>query len=181
MKNKELFYKSVGILQKAYFNNTLEHGNCYACAVGNLIADNCGYKFLEDSKYSNSAIWKRIRSGSHEDYDIYTGAGIKYWDQDNKFNQCATIRIKYEGEESNYLDNTLKQIKATGYSIKELDKIEKAFESTDTFNCKDPDGYLGLCKVLDVLMEIHEFNENDKELPERKEIFNKEKLCVISA
>lgn len=42
MKRPELYQKTVDILVKAYFDDTLQHGNCYACAVGNIIAGNCG-------------------------------------------------------------------------------------------------------------------------------------------
>lgn len=40
MKNKDLFNKTIGILVNAYMNNTLAHGSCMACAVGNLIFNN---------------------------------------------------------------------------------------------------------------------------------------------
>lgn len=36
MKNPALFNKTISILVKAYQNDTLEHGICSACAVGNL-------------------------------------------------------------------------------------------------------------------------------------------------
>ena len=38
MRNKKLFDETVAILVKAYMNETLEHGEPCACAVGNLIA-----------------------------------------------------------------------------------------------------------------------------------------------
>ncbi len=37
--SKERFDKTVAILVKAYLNDTLEHGNPCACAVGNMISD----------------------------------------------------------------------------------------------------------------------------------------------
>lgn len=43
MKNKELYNKTVDILVQAYFNDTLRHGDCKACAVGNLIQANGGF------------------------------------------------------------------------------------------------------------------------------------------
>jgi hypothetical protein len=42
MKYKnELFNETVTILVKAYMNDTLEHADCEACAVGNIIAARC--------------------------------------------------------------------------------------------------------------------------------------------
>ncbi len=37
MKNKEQFEKTVQVLVKAYFEGTLEHMDCRACAVGNIV------------------------------------------------------------------------------------------------------------------------------------------------
>jgi hypothetical protein len=43
MNRPEVYHKSVQILYDAYFNDTLDvMVNCYACAVGNLIAGNLG-------------------------------------------------------------------------------------------------------------------------------------------
>lgn len=47
MIKAELYHKTVGILFDAYFNDTLRHMNCHACAVGNIVAANCGYRFEE--------------------------------------------------------------------------------------------------------------------------------------
>jgi hypothetical protein len=38
MYTKEQFHETVGILVRAYMNDTLEHAECGACAVGNIIA-----------------------------------------------------------------------------------------------------------------------------------------------
>lgn len=44
------FHDTVAILVKAYFDGTLEHANCSACAVGNLIAAACGVPRLFNEK-----------------------------------------------------------------------------------------------------------------------------------
>jgi len=41
------FENTVDILVKAYINDTLEHNNCYACAVGNIVAHNMGERFVK--------------------------------------------------------------------------------------------------------------------------------------
>jgi hypothetical protein len=43
MKNPELFNKTIGILVKAYQNDTLKHGDCCGCAFGNMVVANMGY------------------------------------------------------------------------------------------------------------------------------------------
>lgn len=46
MKNKKLFNETVDILVKAYMNDTLEHGSCSACAVGNIITARLGDEYF---------------------------------------------------------------------------------------------------------------------------------------
>lgn len=149
MNRPELFYKSVNILQKAYYNGTLEHGVCDACAVGNLISGN-GYVF--------------------DDNDIFISSWVTKIDKEIRKTVYKSPYILKE-----YCDITAnKQISSTGYSLLECAKIENAFESMDKDN--DKDGFFGLCTVLDVLMEFHEF---DKELPAKEKIFNKNELILL--
>jgi hypothetical protein len=156
MKNRELFYESVNILQKAYYNGTLQHGNPCGCAVGNLVVSACGIKtsFTEDNRFNwnnKAPLWYERMMGVKQTLTIFEELGEK-------------------------------QINATGYSIEEIKKIEGAFEyphPSGKHNVKaDKDGFNGLCNVLEALMEIHEFNKEDL-LPEKEQIFNKEKLELI--
>ena len=132
MNNRKQFDKTIGILVKAYFNETLEHGEPCACAVGNLILAN-GIK--------PSWVWYN-----------------------------AVRRYSNPCEESNL------QIESTGYSIEEIRSIEYAFEfrqlgieGSIEMGRKDKDGYLGLMRVVDVLIEIHEGTE--QEAKEAKALF----------
>lgn len=50
MKNPELFHKTVGILVKAYLNESLVHNSCQACAIGNIIY-NIDRKFHDSLNY----------------------------------------------------------------------------------------------------------------------------------
>ena len=43
---KATFENSVSVLVRAYMNDTLIHGNCFACAVGNLIVDANKYTYV---------------------------------------------------------------------------------------------------------------------------------------
>lgn len=100
MKNPELFHKTVGILVKAYQNDTLRHENCFACAVGNLIS------------HCNS-----IDVTKHESGFINWGAVCfhSYWD---------ILKRNVENEVGR------KMIEATGYTTNELNLVERSFESS---------------------------------------------------
>lgn len=57
------------------------------------------------------------------------------------------------------------QIEATGYTVRQIIRIERAFEKVRPIAVMpslDPDGYLGLLSVLDVLFEIHEVGADDR-------------------
>ena len=45
MNRPELYQKTVDLLLDAYNNNDLEHGDCSACAVGNICKGNTGWTF----------------------------------------------------------------------------------------------------------------------------------------
>jgi hypothetical protein len=133
MKNKELYDKTISILVKAYLNDTLQQGSCYACAVGNMIAANCGIKMI-DKKWDKSpnTYWDSV-------FSSYRGV-----QEIDKYAYCAEAK---------------KELDSTGYIWKDLAKIEKAFEST-RFNeegrQRENAMYEGLLAVVEVLGQIHE-------------------------
>jgi hypothetical protein len=53
------FNHTVNVLVKAYLNDTLRHNNCYACAVGNMIASANGFKYsmLKEALSDNKEHW----------------------------------------------------------------------------------------------------------------------------
>lgn len=151
MKNKELFEKTVGILDRAYMNNTLRRGNCSACAVGNLVAHGMGMKVAlsRPGYFINKLSVDFVPSK---------------WD-------CVFITSfgRQSFHHGNYFGDAKKQIDSTGYTPFELAKIEFAFESSDR-GCSQNEGMLnGLLAVYDVLCEIHEVDAKD--VPNGKEVF----------
>lgn len=150
MKNKELFDKTIGILVKAYFDNTLMHGTCYACAVGNLVCAGMGYK-LGGMKQRGQ--W----NGGH--------AG-PYWNNVFVTNPSTMLQIfDIDANEG----RAKRQIDSTGYSAKELASIEFAFETAPFGNNESDYMFNGLMAVCDALMQIHEANET--EIAEAKALF----------
>jgi hypothetical protein len=152
------FNHTVDVLVKAYLNETLEHGVCTACAVGNIIADSIG------AKPTRGGInWKR--NGT----EIIPVWG-KVFQSIAPGNQRVTADA-YKGWEK-------KQIDTTGYTWQELAKIEYAFElhNSGIYLDDDPefqDDYSlviinqamfnGLMAVVDVLADIHGIDLEAKE------------------
>jgi hypothetical protein len=123
MKNEALYNKTVDILVKAYFNDTLVHGKCNMCAVGNL----CGGEYL----------WGRLFRTEHG-VQYFGNAMLEYYG------------IKYD---SNKMIEGLRQIDNTGYSLLELAKIEFAFESASGEGDWSFNGLMAVIEVLDQIHE----------------------------
>lgn len=142
MKRKKLFDKTVIVFLKAYDDKKLIHGDYCSCAVGNLIANSMGYEIVK-REYNYS--WSQSK-GSHW-YDL----------------------ICLRGDEKDH-EETLKEIKSTGYSLGELFSIEKAFEN----GCGNNSDlvYNSVMNVIECLVDIHEGDYKDAALA--KKLFIKE-------
>lgn len=135
MKRPELYQRTVDILVDAYFKDTLEHGEPCGCAVGNIVAATCNNLKRTQQESPTGQIFPY-------DPDWYYSALRKGWGP-NKY------RID-EGH-GNY------QIESTGYTIFQINEIEKAFENENTEELdKDEAMFNGLMAVIDVLDIIHE-------------------------
>lgn len=131
MIKETLYHRTIDILVQAYFNDTLEHGNCCACAVGNIISANMGKKYVKSTRTTHVNLWEEC-NGS------YYGSHWRSWFSDIR----STIGME--------------QIISTGYSLDEVFKIEMAFERADKGHSSDEWMFNGLMSVIDVLDEIHE-------------------------
>jgi hypothetical protein len=131
MKNKALYEKTVSILVDAYMNDTLVHGNCAACAVGNI----CGaYGFPEPS------------------FPFYEGPTRESWSE--LFYTASTGQFINASALKD--PNVMKVINATGYHWKQLAQIERAFEMAPRGSSSDEWMFNGLMAVVEVLDLIHE-------------------------
>jgi hypothetical protein len=147
MNRPEVYHKSVQILYDAYFNDTLRHLNCYACAVGNLIAGNNGWKF------------KKCKPGSiGRLQDINWGSAPSAYCDEAGESSAAWYRVVGLRERS---DTGELQVKSTGYSIREARNIEFAFEKAEKGLGDEGWMYNGLVAVLEVLKQIHEVTDED--------------------
>lgn len=143
------FNETIGILVDAYFKGTLEHMDCAACAVGNIIAS---------------------KLGCHIDYD--PDQKTTMWFRGTTRLEPIWPRLFFtprpQGKQrkwpKRYRGTIAKQVDASGYSWQELARIERAFESvspegitTDEWN------FNGLMAVVDVLADIHAIELDAKE------------------
>lgn len=158
MKQEQLYNKTVDILVQAYFNDTLRHGNCYACAVGNLIAANKGIKMV-----------------ANNDGDIKWDGYKNYMDNtDDLFPLWFSAIKNCIKDEKDFLVNEamVNELIYTGYSVDEIYKIEEAFEDVwEDDDCKDY-MFKGLMQVIDILDQIHE-NTDTQVTTETKNKFQK--------
>lgn len=136
------FNHTVNVLVKAYLNDTLVHGNCYACAVGNIVAESKGYNYVKctDEPF-RKVVWD-IAKGS---YDSFVPMWFTYLDEAQK---PADVRD---------------QVQATGYTWDEIRRIEKAFECCERPLSGEQWMFNGLMAVVDVLAEIHNVDLSVKE------------------
>ncbi len=150
MKNKELFDKTLDILVKAYQNDTLEHGNCATCAVGNMIAANMKISYRKETsgRYCPHISLTWINSTPQWSQVFMTAEGTQEIDSE-----------EYDGKAK-------EQIDSTGYTWQELAKIEYAFETADEGNSEDDWMFNGLIAVYEVLCEIHKVDKTEIIKPE---------------
>lgn len=162
MKREALYNKTVDILVQAYFNDSLEHSNCHACAVGNLIAANMGYSITTHKQQSSMAnVLSKGWDGVFV-YELPAGMG-----QEQPLEWLQYIK----GDIKTPSDLCLKQIASTGYSPTEINIIEEAFESVSIFNEGDK-MFKGLMRVVEALDKIHE-NTDEATTTSSKNKFNK--------
>jgi hypothetical protein len=133
MKHPELYQKTVDILVQAYFEDLLQHSNCSACAVANIILASHNLKPVKI--HGGAIMWpisklKFAGFQSESWYDIcrFNQKPSEYWIENNK----------------------------TGYSWTQLSLIEKAFEWASRGDSGDKWMFNGLMAVIDALDEIHE-------------------------
>jgi len=141
MIREELYHKTVGILVDAYFKDTLVHGNCKACAVGNIVAANRGIGLYSNGK--GNIEWER---------EVCTiGVGwASVFSTDPVFGGQSLRPDNYD------TPTAKEQIDATGYQWQELAKIEYAFESAPKATSDEDWMFNGLMAVIEVLDQIHE-------------------------
>jgi len=152
MNRPELFERTVQVLVDAYENKHLHSMSCAACTVGNLIAAANQFTICNGVSWIDSNGEKVKSTNDWLSSIIDFRGGIAY---------------SYDKSRANEL------ISSTGYSVAELSRIEKAFETTMSdrrtlYFGVDPairkkaivkDQRYGLEAVYNVLLKIHEADD----------------------
>lgn len=135
MKNEALYHKTVDILYQAYFNDKLMHGNCYACAVGNICGGNHQWRYL---------FFTHVLGNEN----VINNAGRSLCMSPDVICIAETRKAAFD------------LIASTGYTPNELAEVEYAFESSDKGNSNEDWMFNGLVAVLEVLKQIHEVQDD---------------------
>lgn len=166
MIKPDLYKRTTDILYQAYFNDTLAHQDCGACAVGNICAGNgipkiIGNSYAENNFYNNGAWAEAFTTGD---------------------NYQATWPDAITPGKEGYKENVAKVINATGYAWTELAKIEYTFEAADKGNNDEDWMFNGLVAVLEVLKDIHQVTDQDLLTANNnrfKEQYEKRTSCAV--
>ncbi len=154
------FTQTINVLVQAFLNDTLQHSNCRACAVGNILG--------------GSAWTSLFCTASGKQIIAEEGVTTPYGNDDDEFKA-----IPIEGVYANIWLSRQKEgrrlIDASGYTLEELAAIERAFELSPKGNNNEEWMFNGLMAVVDVLAEIH--NIDLKEREETKQLFTKPVLA----
>lgn len=150
--------KAIDIFLDAINQGTLAKGSCAACAVGNLVANGIGGK-----------IYKK-----NNDFDLRF-----YFDCDKENSYWGRLFYTADGrqrfnEESIFYEKAIENIKATDFTLKELMKIEYAFETNTCIDFNIYNNYSkeeirkdqikGLEAVVKVMLEFDEQRDDVKEV-----------------
>jgi hypothetical protein len=143
MRNElEKFHHTVGILVKAYLNDTLEHGVCTKCAVGNLVI-----AAIPEARINLLVGWPEV---------FVTDLGGRQ----------SISPENYAGEAKEQIDST----GYTWQELALIEAAFESAD-TDSFNEEKVDiaRFNGLMAVVDVLADIHKVDLSVKE--EAKALF----------
>ena len=157
------FEGTVDILVKAYLNNSLAHGLCSACAVGNIVAHSMGTRPAVNRIYPVSKTPFHCYYFENGEKVLWSDLFITRKDGIQSLNESPSIAAEL-------------QVEATGYTISELARVEYAFETAPR-NCDYEDHtndewmFNGLMAVVDVLADIHNIDLTTRE--ESKKLFVK--------
>lgn len=164
MTNRPDLYKSsCDKLFKAYFDNTLKHGDCRAYAVGNI---------LESGDWKCLFLTATDIFGRHKTEDATKEDMYMVWKSSifTRGPEAVSIyRLIIAGRED--LIETAEEMKrearelinASGYTVEELMRIERTFEVADKGTSAEDHMYNGLVAVLDVLKDIHQVEDDHLE------------------
>lgn len=189
MNRKKLYEKTVNTLLDAYNSGKLSHGDCTACAVGNICGNNrlWSYLFVTTStkQYREKPGFIRLKSPTgdiveikNEELPKYVNSGFSFdgvvYDFGINYYDVVPASLSYIEKKQKGLE----LIESTGYTMDELAKIEFVFENSiretekgyEHYTDEDPKKgqLIGLTAVLNVLADIHAVQESVTKVNQQK-------------
>lgn len=151
------FEKAYNALYNAFMNDTLAKGTCTACAVGNIVADAMGAEVYSQEDDMNSI--------------TFHCSNDNHWWQKMFVTDSHGQTITKISEDSKVKQLRKNILNLTGYTWRELAKVEKAFEENTEILFNDylestpqqimEDQFNGLMAVMDVLIKLDEVKEGN--------------------
>ena len=158
MNRPELFVKNVDILVDAYHKGKLITGEVCNCAVGNLIAYRKGTYNYEGQNWMRVVESIRNLELTRRKKELNPTELLPALKHDSGFSTKTLLETVEFGFED---------IKETEYTSLEIEKIERAFESSKG-NESDYDALPGLLRAIRVLGKIHNIPEETVECMREK-------------
>lgn len=154
MNQLQEFHHTVGVLVSAYLGDTLIAGSCTACAVGNICAAAVNDKislYEDGNPYRESGKSPNWQKAFSTNYSSKASCMVQYFGIAELANAGKTKLAQ------KYSELAMADIAPTGYTPKELARVEYAFECACRIAGSPKRNVLaGLEAVIDVLADIHD-------------------------
>jgi hypothetical protein len=167
MNRVELYKQSIDILYQAYFDGTLKHGDCTACAVGNILKPAAQKIDVPNLRWHH--LFLTVGKMSHKEDCIEfskqqivpePGCMIAY---NFLFGHMCVPLSEIDEHGRTAYQEAKGLVAASGYTEEELAEIEYAFEIADQGNSREDWMFNGLVAVLDELKRIHDVSDQDSQ------------------
>ncbi len=164
MLKPELYNKTVDILVAAYFADTLAHGSCAACAVGNIVSSNMGYEMKVNPNGSMIEKFNWVKNGNELPYPGMVANESGVFNKVGGWGAVFTtnnpnVQKMGKPKMNRFIGAAKEQIESTGYTVDELAKIEFHFETAKRGKSDEEWMFNGLMNVINALDIIHQNND----------------------
>lgn len=163
----ERVQKAIDIFLDSLNDGTLVAGNCAACAVGNLVAANCGVK-LSVGKYMDGSIKVSPEHDTAFLPELGREAQLRSWVNLFCTSDRGQMRSSIKGFTPEMQKEMLAIVNRTGFTIDELAEIEYTFETVAR--------HQGVIDALEAVVQVMlNFDDNVEDV---KEVFTKKAEAI---
>ena len=164
----ERVQKAIDIFLDSLNDGTLIAGNCAACAVGNLVAANCGVKlYLTIDSCGDKTVKPEYDSAFLP--EIGRPAALRSW-VDLFCTGSHQVRSNIKGFTPGFQEEMLAIVNRTGFTIDELAEIEYTFETVAR--------HQGVIDALEAVVQVMlNFDDNVEDV---KEVFTNKAEAIYA-